>query len=226
MAGRLMEEAATMMALVLDCFDHTPWTSAGQGKVPALSSAEVLHNWAQSKRSGRWTWQVLHRGTSGFARPMCQARLGAACVDTETAEITISGLDSKGSGYLLQCAALKHADGQLGRNMLQDTDGRGFFMPQPQMEKLPNGRSLGKSPAIDRHILLPALAVLGRPATHVLQLEPERDLIIDGPSPSLGGVHTRYDLERAMADDDDEVPQGVIAPLPTKPRLAGRSKAG
>ncbi|CAJ1415335.1 unnamed protein product [Effrenium voratum] len=181
MAGRLMEEAATMMALVLDCFDHTPWTSAGQGKVPALSSAEVLHNWAQSKRSGRWTWQDWI------------PKAPAICCNVVTA--TASGV-------------APHSGTQ------QDTDGRGFFMPQPQMEKLPNGR----------HILLPALAVLGRPATHVLQLE--RDLIIDGPSPSLGGVHTRYDLERAMADDDDEVPQGVIAPLPTKPRLAGRSKAG
>lgn len=107
-AKRLMEEARKLMALVLDCFDHTPWTSAASVS-SALSAQEVLLN---AGALGSWVAQSSSGG--GFAGPRCAVELPPTCflapnrrqrnlgVDMSTAEVFVQGSRSF-TAYLHQC---------------------------------------------------------------------------------------------------------------------------
>ncbi|CAL1163899.1 unnamed protein product [Cladocopium goreaui] len=103
-ARELLEEAVQLLALGLDCFDHSPWTSAGSSpQRPSLTAAEVLHNWHRRPQdtTESWQWQTLPSKDPGFGSSLCRVEIGTACIDVSTGEISVNGMES--SAYLQQC---------------------------------------------------------------------------------------------------------------------------
>lgn len=104
-----LDEAAQLLALALDCFDHSPWTSkgrSGRSGRPPLTTKEILHNWARrpEETASTWRWETPREQFTdpGFGSSLCRVQLGAACVDVSSGEISVAS-STESKAYLQQC---------------------------------------------------------------------------------------------------------------------------
>jgi len=167
-ARRLMDAAVNLMALAAECFDHTPWTA----EIGGVDAAEIFYNWAlfSSGRPGPWsrlppTSPAPPRRAgarhSAFARGMCEATLGRACVGLARGEIVVrsSRAERPHDAFLLQCGD-SYGDWRRVR-VRPSTE-----PPTPREDSRPEGWILSVSPVGLMnlwhllHVLLPALVRL------------------------------------------------------------------